>query len=113
ISCLRFWTWLITGKKSSFMVQQIQPFGKSWISTPHSSPAARNNAPSTETSPNSFTSTAKRRLGFFFSNPLIKVVLPEPKKPVTIVTGIFIVRFSQGVRFLFSRTNVHGGRRGY
>src|ERR1700756_359884 len=78
------------GRKSSFMVQQIQPLGRSWISTPHSSPAVRNNTPSTETSPNSLTNTASRRLGFFFNKPLISVVLPEPKKPVTIVTGIFI-----------------------
>src|SRR5258708_23340571 len=73
------------------MVQQMHPFGRSWISAPCSCPAARNRVPSTETSPNSLMSTATRRSGIFFSNPQIKVVLPEPRNPVTIVTGIFIV----------------------
>jgi hypothetical protein len=74
------------------MVQQMQPLGKSWISTPHSWLAVRNSAPSTDTSPNSLTSTARRRVEFFFNKPLINVVLPEPRKPVTIVTGIFIAQ---------------------
>jgi hypothetical protein len=32
-----------------------------------------------------------RRSGFFFKRPQMSVVLPDPRKPVTIVTGIFIV----------------------
>ncbi len=47
--------------------------------------------PSTPTSPNSLMISARRRPAAFSSTWRIRVVLPAPRKPVTMVTGIFVI----------------------
>ena len=80
----------IVGKKSSWTVQQRQPFASSTKRVSSSSsgqkPQLRNRAPSMPTSPNSLTSTA-RRWPLRSSKWRSRVVLPAPRKPVTTVTG--------------------------
>ena len=53
-----------------------------------------------ETSPNSFSTKAKRVCGLFFSKWLINVVFPAPRKPVITVTGIMFCLYT-GSKIVF------------
>ena len=86
----------IAGKKSSATVQQMQPLASSMIaplfnpSSSHPSmPQLRRTSPSTPTSPNSLMSRASRRPFAVATRCRISVVFPAPRKPVTMVAGIF------------------------
>ncbi len=84
----------ITGKNSSCTVQHRQPLASS-----KTRPCASSSlqpmehclriSPSMPSSPNSLTITAMRRPSALSSMCRSKVVLPAPRKPVTMVTGSF------------------------
>ena len=78
------------GTKSSATVQQMQPFGSSTMSRSSQAgmPQPARNAPSKPTSPNSLTMIARRRPSLCSTTWRTSVVLPAPRKPVTIVQGI-------------------------
>ncbi|MCY1233990.1 hypothetical protein D9M72_465570 [compost metagenome] len=85
----------ITGRNSSCTVQQTQPLASSYSapsrSLPSSSqpmPQPRRMSPSMPSSPNSLTTTAMRRPSALPRMWRSSVVLPLPRKPVTMVTGI-------------------------
>ena len=82
----------MAGTKSSATVQHRQPLASSTMfsSGQDSMPQARRISPSTPTSPNSLTISARRRPFACSSRWRISVVLPAPRKPVTTVTGIFV-----------------------
>jgi hypothetical protein len=71
------------------MVQQMQPLGRSWISAPHSSLALRSKASSHGDFAELIHERGNPTVGFF-NKPQIKVAFPEPRKPVTMATRIFI-----------------------
>ena len=71
--------------RSPRTVQQMQPFDISKIS----SSALMTSAWSMPTSPNSFSITAMRLPCSSLKIRFSRVVLPEPRKPVRIVTGMF------------------------
>src|SRR5579859_2288827 len=80
----------MVGRKSSATVQQMQPLANSTISSSRQLSMAQpfSSAPSKPSSPNSLTIRARR---LPFRSPIrwrISVVLPAPRKPVTMVTGI-------------------------
>ena len=77
------------GTKSSATVQQMQPLASSTMlsSVQLSMPQLFRISPSMPTSPNSLTITARRRPSAFSSTWRTSVVLPAPRKPVTIVQG--------------------------
>ena len=82
----------IVGMKSSATVQQIQPLASSTIFSSGQLGIAQlfRISPSTPTSPNSFTITANRLSVLDCISWLIRVVFPEPRKPVITVTGSFV-----------------------
>ena len=88
---LPFISFCIVGTKSSATVQQIQPLANSrmFSSGQVSSEHCLTISPSTPRSPNSFIITANLFDLFLIIKLRINVVLPAPKKPVSIVTGIF------------------------
>src|SRR4029077_8888025 len=69
--------------RSALRAQQMQPPSSS---TNSSAPARR--AASTPTAPISFSTSAMRRPRAARRRPLIRVVLPLPRKPPTMVTGM-------------------------
>ena len=80
------------GTKSSATVQQMQPLGSSTMSSSVQPlmPQPSMNEPSKPISPNSLTSTARRRPSAFCRRLRTSVVLPAPRKPVTMVQGILV-----------------------
>ena len=78
------------GMKSSATVQQMQPLASSTTFSAGQSGIAQpfRMSPSTPSVPNSLTTTASRRPLALRIRWLISVVLPAPRKPVTMVTGI-------------------------
>ena len=80
----------MAGRKSSATVQQMQPLESSMMSSaPQASlPQSASTCPSKPTSPNSLTISAIFRPPGFCSRWRISVVLPAPRKPVTIVAGM-------------------------
>ena len=80
----------MVGTKSSATVQQMQPLDSSTISSSPqvSSPQPLRMSPSTPRSPNSLIMSAMRRPPALSSRWRISVVLPAPRKPVTMVAGI-------------------------
>ena len=97
----------ITGANSSCTVQHRQPLASSnsWpLSAPVSSqpmPQLRSSSPSMPSSPNSLTMTAMRLPCAWVSKWRSSVVLPLPKKPVTMVAGIFCRFMVKGVSGVF------------
>ena len=79
----------MVGMKSSATVQQMHPLASSMMFSAGQSGMAQlfKISPSTPTSPNSLTTIANRLPPGFCINSRIKVVFPEPRKPVTTVTG--------------------------
>ena len=78
--------------RSPLTVQQMHPFITSITSSSAFSERMRSSTP---TSPNSFSIMAKRRPWFGSSRMwLSSVVLPEPRKPVRMVTGTFFTIFA-------------------
>ena len=77
------------GTKSSATVQHRQPLASSTMASSGqlSTPQLFRISPSMPTSPNSLTITASRRPPAFSSTCRTSVVLPAPRKPVTIVQG--------------------------
>ena len=80
---------LSAGTKSSATVQQMQPLASSTMlsSEQLSMPQLFRISPSMPTSPNSLMIRASRRPSAFSSRWRMSVVLPAPRKPVTIVQG--------------------------
>src|SRR5271157_5482320 len=78
------------GAKSSATVQQMQPLASSMIAPSGQAASAQplTRSPSTPTSPNSLMMSARRRPPAFAIRWRMSVVLPAPRKPVTIVTGV-------------------------
>src|SRR5579871_1661913 len=68
----------------------MQPFASSMIRSSGQASSAQplRRSPSTPTSPNSLTISARRRPPEFAMMWRISVVLPAPRKPVTMVTGV-------------------------
>ena len=81
----------MVGMKSSATVQQMQPLASSMMFSAGQSGMAQDFkiSPSTPTSPNSLTTTARRLPWGFCIRWRINVVLPAPRKPVMTVTGSF------------------------
>ena len=81
---------IIAGAKSSATVQQMQPLASSMIASRGQAASAQplRRSPSTPTSPNSLMMSASRRPPACASRWRISVVLPAPRKPVTMVTGV-------------------------
>ena len=96
----------MVGMKSSATVQQMQPFASSMIFSAGQFGMAQDFriSPSTPTSPNSLTTTARRLPPGFCIRWLMSVVLPEPRKPVTTVTGIL-------ARSVMDQLSLSGGMR--
>ena len=100
----------IAGKKSSATVQQMQPLASSMIvsAAQAGSPQPFSMSASMPMSPNSLMMRARRRPLAFCRRWRIRVVLPAPRKPVTIVAGIrgadWLERlFIKSTRFLTRR----------
>src|ERR1700754_967779 len=81
----------MVGMKSSATVQQMQPFASSTMFSSGQLASAQDFriSPSTPSLPNSLTSTASFLPPLLVIRCRISVVLPEPRKPVITVTGIF------------------------
>src|SRR6185295_3608074 len=81
----------MVGMKSSATVQQMQPFASSTMFSSGQLASAQDFriSPSTPSLPNSLTSTASFLPPALVIRCRISVVLPEPRKPVMTVTGIF------------------------
>src|SRR5579863_8188922 len=81
---------MIAGARSSATVQQMQPLASSTIASSGQAASAQplTRSPSTPTSPNSLMISASRRPPAFARRWRISVVLPAPRKPVTMVTGV-------------------------
>src|SRR5690606_35657529 len=77
------------GTKSSATVQQMQPLASSTIFSSGQDSTAQplRMSPSTPTSPNSLTMSARRLSSTFWRMWRISVVLPAPRNPVTTVQG--------------------------
>src|SRR6185312_2939381 len=81
---------MIAGARSSATVQQMQPLASSTIASSGQAAPAQflTRSPSTPTSPNSLMMSARRLPPAFARRWRISVVLPAPRKPVTMVTGV-------------------------
>src|SRR5579863_8046902 len=81
---------MIAGARSSATVQQMQPLASSTIASSGQAASAQplTRSPSTPTSPNSLMISASRRPPALARRWRISVVLPAPRKPVTMVTGV-------------------------
>src|SRR5271166_1525163 len=81
---------LTAGAKSSATVQQMQPLASSMIASRGQASSAQplSRSPSIPTSPNSLTMSASRRPPAWRRMWRMRVVLPAPRKPVTMVTGV-------------------------
>src|SRR6201996_3246772 len=83
----------MVGTKSSATVQHRQPLVNSTMASSGQLASAQpfKMSPSMPRSPNSLTSTASRRPSGFSIRCRTKVVLPAPRKPVMMVTGVFSI----------------------
>src|SRR3954468_16706052 len=90
----------MVGMKSSATVQQMQPLASSMMFSSGQFASAQDFriSPSTPSLPNSLTSTASFLPLALASRCWISVVLPEPRKPVTTVTGTFASDSFGGLR---------------
>src|SRR5271166_3969926 len=81
---------LTAGAKSSATVQQMHPLASSMIASRGQASSAQplSRSPSTPTSPNSLMMSASRRPPAWLRIWRMRVVLPAPRKPVTMVTGV-------------------------
>jgi len=79
------------GRKSSATVQQMQPLASSTTSSARQSaiPQPSSSSRSMPSSPNSLMTKARRRPSACAMRWRIRLVLPAPRKPVTMVAGIF------------------------
>ena len=93
--------------RSSLTVQQMHPLFSSTTSSPSRVSLSSTSSWSMPTSPNSFSITATRRLWSSVRTRFRRVVLPEPKKPVTMVAGTRGSSCS-GVQTWLARTVVTG-----